>query len=160
MASKKEFWKEIKKRQDLLISIILAIILTMIAISFGFIDTYNKLGLDSVIIEVFGTLLGLAITSLGIVMTLLPHLDTKLLASDTFDDVINHFLYLIISEVAIIIIGLIIYSIYLEPTNLIKIILIVFQLFLSFLSAIMIVYATRYLYYLFKAIKTQRIEKG
>jgi hypothetical protein len=160
MASKKEFWKGIKKRQDLLISIILAIILTMIAISFGFIDTYNKLGLDSVIIEVFGTLLGLAITSLGIVMTLLPHLDTKLLASDTFDDVINHFLYLIISEVAIIIIGLIIYSIYLEPTNLIKIILIVFQLFLSFLSAIMIVYATRYLYYLFKAIKTQRIEKG
>ena len=160
MASKKEFWKEIKKRQDLLISIILAIILTMITISFGFINTYNKLGLDSVIIEVFGTLLGLAITSLGIVMTLLPHLDTKLLASDTFDDVINHFLYLIISEVAIIIIGLIIYSIYFEPTDLIKIVLVVFQLFLSFLSAIMIVYATRYLYYLFKAIKTQRIEKG
>ena len=160
MDSKIEFWKAIKKHRDLLISIILAIILTIITISFGFIDTYNKLSLDSVVIEVFGTLLGLAITSLGIVMTLLPHLDTKLLASDTFDDVINHFLYLIISEVAIIIIGLIIYSIYFEPTNLIKIILVVFQLFLSFLSAIMIVYATRYLYYLFKAIKTQRIEKG
>ena len=160
MTSKKEFWKEIKKRQDLLISIILAVILTMLTISFGFINTYNKLSLDSVIIEVFGTLLGLAITSLGIVMTLLPHLDTKLLASDTFDDVINHFLYLIISEVVIIIIGLIIYSIYFEPTDLIKIVLVVFQLFLSFLSAIMIAYATRYLYYLFKAIKTQRIEKG
>ena len=160
MASKKEFWKKIKKHRDLLISIILAIILTMITISFGFIDTYNKLSLDSVIIEVFGTLLGLAITSLGIVMTLLPHLDTKLLGSDTFDDVVNHFLYLIISEVAIIIIGLVIYSLYFEPTTLIKSIFVVSQLFLSFLSAIMIVYATRYLYYLFKAIKTQRIEKG
>ena len=51
MASKKEFWKKIKKHRDLLISIILAIILTMITISFGFIDTYNKLSLDSVIID-------------------------------------------------------------------------------------------------------------
>ncbi|MEM0143399.1 MAG: hypothetical protein QXL94_05560, partial [Candidatus Parvarchaeum sp.] len=122
MSSKKEFWKSIKKHRDLLISIISAIILATITISFGFINTYNKLSLDSVIIEVFGTLLGLAITALGIVMTLLPHLDRKLLASDTFDEVINHFLYLIISEVIIIIIGLIIYSIYFEPTNLIRII--------------------------------------
>ena len=160
MSSKKEFWKSIKKHRDLLISIISAIILATITISFGFINTYNKLSLDSVIIEVFGTLLGLAITALGIVMTLLPHLDRKLLASDTFDEVINHFLYLIISEVIIIIIGLIIYSIYFEPTNLIRIILVVSQLFLSFLSAIMILYATHYLYLLFKAIKTQRLEKG
>jgi hypothetical protein len=160
MSSKKEFWKSIKKHRDLLISIISAIILATITISFGFINTYNKLSLDSVIIEVFGTLLGLAITALGIVMTLLPHLDRKLLASDTFDEVINHFLYLIISEVIIIIIGLIIYSIYFEPTNLIRIILVVSQLFLSFLSAIMILYATHYLYLLFKAIKKQRLEQG
>lgn len=160
MALKREFWKEIKKHRDLLISIMSAIILTTIAILFGFTNIYNKLSLDSVIIEVFGTLLGLAITSLGIVMTLLPHLDTKLLASDTFDEVVNHFLYLIISEVAIIIIGLIIYSLYLEPTSLIKNILVVSQLLLSFLSTMMIVYATRYLYFLFKAIKTQRIERG
>ena len=124
MTSEKEYWNKIKKRRDLFISLILAIILTMITISFDFIDTYNKLSLDSVIIEVFGTLLGLAITSLGIVMTLLPHLDTKLLDSDTFDDVINHFYYLIISEVIIIILGLIIYSIYFEPMGLIKIFLI------------------------------------
>ena len=160
MSSKKEFWKSIEKHRDLLISIISAIILATITISFGFINTYNKLSLDSVIIEVFGTLLGLAITALGIVMTLLPHLDRKLLASDTFDEVINHFLYLIISEVIIIIIGLIIYSIYFEPTNLIRIILVVSQLFLSFLSAIMILYATHYLYLLFKAIKKQRLEQG
>ncbi len=160
MSSKKEFWKSIKKHRDLLISIISAIILATITISFGFINTYNKLSLDSVIIEVFGTLLGLAITALGIVMTLLPHLDRKLLASDTFDEVINHFLYLIISEVIIIMIGLIIYSIYFEPTNLIRIILVVSQLFLSFLSAIMILYATHYLYLLFKAIKKQRLEQG
>jgi len=165
MASIKDFWIKIKKNRDLAISIIVAIILTYITILFGIIFTYNKLSLDSVIIEVFGTLLGLAITSLGIVMTLLPHLDTKLLASDTLDDVINHFLYLIISEVLIIIIGLIIYSIYFEQTNSIiwyslKNFLVIFQLFLSFLSGVMIFYATRYLYYLFKAIKTQRIEKG
>jgi len=160
MASKKDFWIKIKKNRDLVISIIVAIILTWITILFGFIFTYNKLSLDSVIIEVFGTLLGLAITSLGIVMTILPHLDTKLLASHTLDDVINHFLYLIISEVLIIIIGLIIYSIYFEQTNSIKSILVIVQLFLSFLSAVMIVFATCYLYYLFKAIKTQRIEKG
>jgi hypothetical protein len=165
MVSKKDFWIKIKKNRDLVKSIIIAIILTYITILFGFIFTYNKLSLDSVIIEVFGTLLGLAITSLGIVMTLLPHLDTKLLASHTLDDVINHFLYLIISEVLIIIIGLIIYSIYFEQTNSIiwysfKNFLVIFQLFLSFLSGVMIFYATCYLYYLFKAIKTQRIEKG
>ena len=154
------FKVKIGKNKDLLVSVCVALVLVVLSVSIGFIDSYNKLGLDSVIIEVFGTLLGLAITSLGIVMTLLPHLDTKLLGSDTFDDVVNHFLYMIISEVAIIIIGLIIYSLYLEPTSLIKTILIVSQLFLSFLSSIMIVYATRYLYYLFKAIKKQRMEKG
>ena len=55
MPSKEELWKSIKKHRDLLISIISAIILTMISISFGFINAYNKLSLNSVIIEVFGT---------------------------------------------------------------------------------------------------------
>ena len=154
------FKVKIGKNKDLLVSVCVALVLVVLSVSIGFIDSYNKLGLDSVIIEVFGTLLGLAITSLGIVMTLLPHLDTKLLGSDTFDDVVNHFLYMIISEVAIIIIGLTIYSFYLEPTSLIRTILVISQLFLSFLSALMIVYATHYLYYLFKAIKKQRLEKG
>ena len=154
------FKEKIGKNRDLLVSVCVALVLVLLSISLGFIDSYNKLGLDSVIIEVFGTLVGLAITSLGIVMTLLPHLDTKLLGSDTFDDVVNHFLYMIISEVAIIIIGLLIYSLYLEPTSSIRTFLVISQLFLSFLSALMIVYATRYLYYLFKAIKKQRLEKG
>jgi len=148
------------KNKDILYSIIVALGLASISILLGFIDSYSKLGLDSVIIEVFGTLLGLTITSLGIVMTLLPHLDAKLLGSDTFDDVINHFLYMIVSEVVIIILGLIIYAVYFEPTSLIKAVLIVFQLFLSFLSAIMIIYATRYLYFLFNVIKNQRLGNG
>ncbi len=150
----------ISKNKDILVSIVVALILVIISILLGFVNSYSKLGIDSVIIEVFGTLLGLAITSLGIVMTLLPHLDIKLLGSDTFDDVINHFIYMIVSEVGIIIIGLIIYAFYFEPTNLIKTVLIVFQLFLSFLSAIMIIFATLYMYYLFKIIKKQRLEKG
>ncbi len=151
---------KVSKNRDILVSIIVALVLISISIPLGIIDSYSKLGIDSIIIEVFGTLLGLAITSLGIVMTLLPHLDIKLLGSDTFDDVINHFIYMIVSEVAIIIIGLIIYAFYLQPTSLIKAVLIVSQLFLSFLSAIMIIYATLYLYYLFKVIKKQRLEKG
>lgn len=150
----------ISKNKDILVSIVVALILVIISILLGFVNSYSKLGIDSVIIEVFGTLLGLAITSLGIVMTLLPHLDIKLLGSDTFNDVINHFIYMIVSEVGIIIIGLIIYAFYFEPTNLIKTVLIVFQLFLSFLSAIMIIFATLYMYYLFKIIKKQRLEKG
>ncbi|MEM0143051.1 MAG: hypothetical protein QXL94_03755 [Candidatus Parvarchaeum sp.] len=154
------FKVKISKNRDLLVSVSVALVLVILSISLGFIDSYNKLSLDSAIIEVFGTLLGLSITSLGIVMTLLPHLDTKLLGSDTFDDVVNHFLYMIISEVAIIIVGLLIYSFYSEPTSSIRAFLIIFQLFLSFLSALMIVYATLYLYYLFKAIKKQRLEKG
>ena len=160
MSSSGDLKVKIGKNRDLLVSVCVALVLALLSVSLGFIDSYNKLGLDSVIIEVFGTLLGLAITSLGIVMTLLPHLDTKLLGSDTFEDVVNHFLYMIISEVAIIIIGLLIYSFYSEPTSSIRTFLVFSQLFLSFLSALMIVYATRYLYYLFKAIKKQRLEKG
>ena len=160
MVLKRGFWKKIKKNQDLWISITLAVILTTITILLGYINSYSKFSIDSVVIEVFGTLLGLAVTSFGIVMTLLPHLDIKLLKSDTFDDVVNHFIYLILYEVSIIVIGLIIYSSFIEKVSIITSILIIIQLFLSFSSAIMTVYATLYLYSLFKAIKKQRIEKG
>ncbi len=152
-------WQKIKRNRDLCISIAIALILTIIAVLIGYIDSYIKFHLDSTLIQVFGTLLGLAVTSFGIIMTLLPNLDKNLLKSDTFDDVVRHFLYLVMLEVIVIILGLIIYSSLSGLFEWLISWLITIQLYLSFLSTLMTVYATFYIYYLFKAIKKQRLEK-
>jgi hypothetical protein len=159
MNQKSGVWQKIKRNRDLCMSIAIALVLTIIAILIGYINSYIKFHLDSTLIQVFGTLLGLAVTSFGIIMTLLPNLDKTLLKSDTFDDVVRHFLYLVILEVIVIILGLIIYSSLSGLLEWLNSWLIAIQLYLSFLSTLMTVYATFYIYYLFKAIKKQRLEK-
>ena len=159
MNQKSGIWQKIKRNRDLCMSIAIALVLTIIAVLMGYINSYIKFHLDSTLIQVFGTLLGLAVTSFGIIMTLLPNLDKTLLKSDTFDDVVRHFLYLVIVEVSVIIIGLILYSSLSGLLEWFNPWLIAIQLYLSFLSILMTVYATFYIYYLFKAIKKQRLEK-
>jgi len=138
---------------DIIITSILTVVLVVLSYFLGLPSVYLKLQLNSIIMQIFGTLLGLSVASFGIVATLIPNLPKKILEHDLMNIILHRFLILIIAEVLVLGLGFFIFLFSEE----ISLPLILLQVALSYFSFISIFYAGLYIYYIFKyVIKNQK----
>lgn len=138
---------------DVVASGIAAAVLVSLSWAVGILPVYNRLHINTVLIQTFGALLGLSLAAFGIVATLMPHLRKDLLKSSIM---LKHipwfFLSLIIAEVTVLILGLMIFSLNVTTISNLKNILIILQLFLVYLSLVLFIFGAVYVYTLFKIV--------
>lgn len=115
----------------------------------SYVNLYIKTGLNLVLIEVFGGLLGLMLTAYAILFGLIPSLEKDFLDSNTFNRLNKRFVYTILSNLLLLILGISINFIDVTTFSLIVFI----HLFLMMFSFSMISLLTIYLYFLFKMSK-------
>ena len=138
---------------DIIITVVLTVVLVVLSYFLGLPSVYLKLQLNPIIMQVFATLLGLSIASLGIVVALVPNLPKKILEHNLMKIILRRFLILIIAEVLVLGLGFFIFLFSEE----ISLPLILLQVALSYFSLISIFYAGLYIYYIFKyVIKNQK----
>jgi len=142
---------------DIIITVVLTVVLVVLSYFFGLQSVYLKLQLNSIIMQIFGTLLGLSIASFGIVVALVPNLPKKILEHNLMKIILHRFLILIIAEVLVLGLGFFIFLFSEE----ISLPLILLQVALSYFSFISIFYAGLYIYYIFKYVVSHpRLEAG
>jgi hypothetical protein len=142
---------------DIIITVVLTVVLVALSYFMGLPSVYLKLQLNPIIMQIFGTLLGLSIASLGIVATLILNLPKKILEHDLMRIILHRFLILIIAEVLVLGLGFFIFLFSEE----ISLPLILLQVALSYFSFISTFYAGLYIYYIFKYVASHpRLETG
>lgn len=132
--------------------IVFSFIITLLVYLFlkeNYINLYIESGLNLVLIELFGGLLGLMITAYAIMFGLIPSLERNFLDSNTFNRLNKRFVYTILSNLLLLILSICIN--FIDINNLYLILFI--HLFLMFFSFSMIFLLTIYLYFLFKMSK-------
>ena len=140
---------------DIIITVVLTVVLVVLSYFLGLPSVYLKLQLNPIIMQVFATLLGLSIASLGIVVALVPNLPKKILEHNLMKIILRRFLILIIAEVLVLGLG---FFIFLFSVSLPLILL---QVALSYFSFITIFYAGLYIYYIFQYVVSHpRLEAG
>jgi CDP-diglyceride synthetase len=108
---------------------------------------YESRGLATIFITTFSTLLGLAIASFSILFTIAPKLESDLRSAPKFRLFIKEFILVIYTEIAIVVLGILI--LFTSEGNVVAS-LIRIQLFLIPGTFLMLVVLTYYLYLMFK----------
>lgn len=127
----------------------LLVILVYVFFREKYVLLYLQNGLNSVFIELFGSLLGLMITAYAILFGLIPVLQKDFIDSSTFDRLNKRFLYTIFSNLLLLILSILINFIDMPEKNMI----VFFHLFVMIFAFSMILLLTIYLYFLFKIAK-------
>ena len=145
-----------KRKWEVLILIFLSVIITLSLIFTNGIIVYESQNINSVILNIFGTLFGLLLTAYAILFGLIPSLSLEALESKSLKGVNFRFFTSIIINLLIIIIGLVIYFV----NGIVKTLLEYAQLFFVSYLVLLFVLLSIYIFLLFEHSKREQIKRN